>query len=77
MNPPIGFNVTHDNGVVAMVYSEDGDLYPDPPVYRVGLDVMLLELPKRDTFPGFVEVFSDQVCDVWLINDSEPDRLCS
>ena len=61
MDTPVGYNITHDNGVVAMVYSMGADLYPDPPTYRVGVDVMLLQLPKRDTFPGFVEIFSDQV----------------
>ncbi|KAL7282154.1 hypothetical protein ACG7TL_003623 [Trametes sanguinea] len=61
LDTPIGYNVTHDNGVIAMAYSTGADLYPDPPAYRVGVDVMLLQLPKRDTFSGFVEVFSDQL----------------
>lgn len=61
MQEPIGYNVTHDNGVVAMAFSVGKSLFPDPPAYRVGLDVMLLQLPKRDTFPGFVEIFSEQV----------------
>ena len=61
VEPPIGYNITHDNGVVAMAFSTGKDLYPDPPAYRIGLDVMLLQLPKRDTFPGFVEIFSEQV----------------
>lgn len=45
-----------------MAFSSGSDLYPDPPAYRIGIDVMLLQLPKRDTFPGFVEIFSDQAC---------------
>ncbi|TBU32066.1 hypothetical protein BD311DRAFT_655567 [Dichomitus squalens] len=61
IEPPIGFNITHDNGVVAMAYSTGQDLYPDPPAYRVGLDIMRLQLPKRDTFPGFVEIFGEQL----------------
>lgn len=61
IEPPIGYNITHDNGVVGMAFSSGADLYPDPPAYRVGLDVMLLQLPKRDTFPGFVDIFSEQV----------------
>ncbi|KAH9894315.1 hypothetical protein C8Q73DRAFT_695253 [Cubamyces lactineus] len=61
LDTPVGYNITHDNGVVAMAYSAGADLYPDPPAYRVGIDVMLLQLPKRDTFPGFVEIFSDQL----------------
>ncbi|KAI0773881.1 hypothetical protein C8Q74DRAFT_1267188 [Fomes fomentarius] len=61
IDPPIGYNITHDNGVVGMAFSSGADLYPDPPAYRVGLDVMLLRLPKRDTFPGFVDIFSEQL----------------
>ncbi|KAI0722954.1 hypothetical protein C8Q76DRAFT_721089 [Earliella scabrosa] len=64
IDPPIGYNITHDNGVVAMVHSSGSDLYPDPPAYRLGIDVMLLQLPKRDTFPGFVGIFSEQLTDV-------------
>ena len=44
-----------------MVFSSGHDLYPDPPAYRLGIDVMLLQLPKRDTFTGFVGIFSEQV----------------
>ncbi|KAI1792852.1 hypothetical protein LXA43DRAFT_1003505 [Ganoderma leucocontextum] len=58
---PIGYNITHDNGVIAMAFSTGKSLFPDPPAYRTGLDVMLLQLPKRDTFPGFVEIFSEQL----------------
>lgn len=61
LDSPIGYNITHDNGVVAMAFSSGDALYPDPPAYRIGIDVMLLQLPKRDTFSGFVEIFSEQV----------------
>ena len=44
-----------------MAFSTGSDLYPDPPAYRIGVDVMLLQLPKRDTFSGFVQIFSEQV----------------
>ncbi|KAI0637858.1 hypothetical protein C8Q77DRAFT_1088160 [Trametes polyzona] len=64
LDVPVGYNITHDNGVVAMASSVGSDLYPDPPAYRVGIDVMLLQLPKRDTFPGFVEIFKDQLTDL-------------
>ncbi|KAI0771911.1 hypothetical protein BD413DRAFT_678515 [Trametes elegans] len=60
----IGYNITHDNGVVAMAYSVGSHLYPDPPAYRIGIDAMLLQIPKRDTFPGFVEIFYDQLTDL-------------
>ena len=61
IDPPIGYNITHDSGVVAMAFCSGQDLYPDPPAFRVGVDVMLLQLPKRDTFPEFVGIFSEQV----------------
>ncbi|KAH9943110.1 uncharacterized protein BXZ73DRAFT_97165 [Epithele typhae] len=61
LNPPVGYNITHDNGVVGMALSSGDDLYPDPPAYRVGLDVMRLHLDKRDNFSGFVEIFSEQL----------------
>ncbi|KAI9001245.1 hypothetical protein BD414DRAFT_474084 [Trametes punicea] len=80
LETPVGFNITHDNGVVAMAYSVGADLYPDPPAYRIGIDVMLLQLPKRDTFPGFVEVFSDQLTELErnvLLPPSPAPRLSS
>lgn len=33
----------------------------DPPAYKLGVDVMKVELPKRESFPAFVRIFSDQV----------------
>lgn len=50
--------MSHDNALVAMAFAS-GDR--DPPVYRVGVDVMKVELSKRETFPEFVKIFSEQV----------------
>ena len=61
MQEPIGYNITHDNGAVAMAYVSGSELYPDPPAYRVGIDVMLLQLPRRVTYAEFVESVGDQV----------------
>ncbi|KAI0347312.1 hypothetical protein BDW22DRAFT_1411123, partial [Trametopsis cervina] len=58
---PIGYNITHDNGVVAMAYATGPELSPHPPTYRVGLDVMLLQLPRRVGYAAFVESVSDQL----------------
>ncbi|THH33773.1 hypothetical protein EUX98_g385 [Antrodiella citrinella] len=58
---PIGYNVTHDNGVIAMAYASGDDLHSDPPSYKIGVDVMKASLPKRHTFKGFVEVFTEQL----------------
>ncbi|PCH41391.1 4'-phosphopantetheinyl transferase [Wolfiporia cocos MD-104 SS10] len=61
LSPPIAYNVTHDSGLIAVAYESGQDIYPDPPAYRVGIDVMKLQLPRRETFAAFVELFSDQL----------------
>lgn len=33
----------------------------DPPAFRVGVDIMKVELSKRETFTEFVKIFSEQV----------------
>ncbi|KAJ3555145.1 hypothetical protein NM688_g2741 [Phlebia brevispora] len=61
LNEPIGYNITHDNGVIAMAFASGSDLHPDPPAYRIGVDVMKLSLPRRTTYAGFVETVGDQL----------------
>ncbi|KAI0921498.1 hypothetical protein AcW1_004544 [Taiwanofungus camphoratus] len=61
LDTPIGYNITHDSGLIAMAFTSGDDLYPDPPAYRIGLDVMQLRLPRRETFAGFVDIVSDQL----------------
>lgn len=58
IDPPLGFNVTHDEGVIAMAFAT-GDL--GPPAYNIGVDVMQLKVPPRTTFPEFVDSVSSQV----------------
>ncbi|KAF7985217.1 hypothetical protein HWV62_7850 [Athelia sp. TMB] len=58
LDPPLAFNVSHDNALIAMAFGP-GEL--DPPAYRLGVDVMKVELPKRESFPAFVRIFSDQL----------------
>ncbi|KAH0839688.1 4'-phosphopantetheinyl transferase superfamily [Lanmaoa asiatica] len=58
LDPPLGFNVTHDEGVVAMAFGT-GDL--GPPAYNVGVDVMQLKVPPRTSFHEFVESVSSQL----------------
>ncbi|CAL1702316.1 unnamed protein product [Somion occarium] len=58
---PLGFNLTHDNGLIAMVYSTGEDLFLDAPAYRLGVDVMRLRLPHRQSLPEFIEIFSEQL----------------
>jgi hypothetical protein len=44
--PPIGFNVSHDNELVAMAFApgEHG-----PPAFLIGVDVMRVRVPTRGT----------------------------
>jgi len=58
LDPPLAFNVSHDNALVAMAF---GPGEHDPPAYRLGVDIMKVELPKRESFPTFVRIFSDQL----------------
>lgn len=57
LDPPLGFNVTHDEGVVAMAFGT-GDL--GPPAYNIGVDIMQLKVPPRITFAEFVDSVSSQ-----------------
>ncbi|KAK7695644.1 hypothetical protein QCA50_000280 [Cerrena zonata] len=44
-----------------MVFSTGEDLYPDPPAYRLGVDVMRLQPPHRQSLQEFIEIFSEQL----------------
>ncbi|KAH7887945.1 hypothetical protein F5I97DRAFT_1805951 [Phlebopus sp. FC_14] len=52
IDPPLGFNVSHDEGVVAMAFGT-GDL--GPPAFNIGVDVMQLRVPPRTTLSEFVD----------------------
>jgi 4'-phosphopantetheinyl transferase len=58
IHPLIAFNVSHDNALIAMAFGP-GD--HEPPVFRVGVDIMEVKLPQREPFPQFVRIFSEQV----------------
>lgn len=57
-DPPIAFNITHDNGLIAMAFGPGLQL---PPAYGIGVDVMKLSIPRRNSFKSFVEGVSDAV----------------
>ena len=44
-----------------MAFASGEDLYPNPPAYRLGIDVMRLQLPPRLSYADFVESISEQV----------------
>lgn len=59
----IGYNVTHDAGLIAMAFevgtTSDKQHWIDTPAHRIGVDVMRLSLPDRFTFQAFVETVGD------------------
>ncbi|KAK0498528.1 hypothetical protein EDD18DRAFT_1461547 [Armillaria luteobubalina] len=57
LDPPVAFNVSHDNGLVAMVF---GPGTANPPAYTIGIDVMKVRIPGRESFRSFVETVGDQ-----------------
>jgi len=58
VDPPVGFNVTHDSGMIVMAFAAGEH---DPPAYRIGVDVMQVKLPPRETFKNFVFTVGDQL----------------
>ncbi|KAJ7699866.1 hypothetical protein B0H17DRAFT_1157934 [Mycena rosella] len=58
VDPPIAYNVSHDNGLVAMVSSTNSH---NPPAFSVGVDVMKVRIPGRESFASFVETVGDQL----------------
>lgn len=58
INPLLAFNVTHDQGVIAMAFGT-GDL--GPPAFSIGVDVMQLKIPPRTTFTQFVDTVDSQL----------------
>ncbi|KAF8232452.1 4'-phosphopantetheinyl transferase [Tricholoma matsutake] len=58
IGPPIAYNVSHDNALVAMIFAPG--IY-GPPAYNVGIDVMKVRIPGRDTFTSFVDTMGDQL----------------
>ncbi|KAG5654466.1 hypothetical protein H0H81_001965 [Sphagnurus paluster] len=58
LDPPIAYNISHDNALIAMAFAP-GIHYP--PAFSVGIDVMKVRIPGRDTFASFVESVRDQL----------------
>lgn len=58
MDPPIAYNITHDNALVAMVFAPG---LQNPPAFSIGIDVMKVRVPGRESFRSFVRTVDDQV----------------
>ncbi|KAH7930301.1 4'-phosphopantetheinyl transferase [Leucogyrophana mollusca] len=76
IEPPLGFNVTHDEGVVAMAFGT-GDL--GPPAFNIGVDVMKLKIPPRTSFASFVDSVGSQLTalehDIVLADVAEDEAI--
>ncbi|KAH9482619.1 4'-phosphopantetheinyl transferase pptA [Psilocybe cubensis] len=57
-NPPLAYNITHDNNLVAMAFAPG---IINQPAYNVGIDVMKVRIPGRETFDSFVHTVGDQL----------------
>ncbi|KIK08571.1 hypothetical protein K443DRAFT_128470 [Laccaria amethystina LaAM-08-1] len=58
LNPPIGFNITHDNALIAMAFAPG--VY-NGPAFNVGIDVMKVRLPRQETLSSFVQTVGEQL----------------
>jgi len=57
LDPPIEYNITHDNDLVAMVFTSGDQLRCN----KVGIDVMKVRIPGRESFASFVEIVGEQL----------------
>jgi phosphopantetheinyl transferase len=58
LDPPIAYNVSHDNALVVMAFAPG---IHGAPAYNIGVDIMKVRIPGRDTFASFVHTVRDQV----------------
>ncbi|KAF9485383.1 4'-phosphopantetheinyl transferase [Pholiota conissans] len=58
LEPPIAYNITHDNNLVAMVVAPGTH---NPPAFSIGIDVMKLRIPGRETLRSFINTVGDQL----------------
>ncbi|KAF8164978.1 4'-phosphopantetheinyl transferase superfamily [Crassisporium funariophilum] len=58
LDPPIGYNITHDSGLIAMAFAPG---VQNGPAFSIGIDVMKVRIPGRESFSSFVETVGDQL----------------
>jgi len=58
IDPSVAFNISHDNALVAMAFAPG---VHGPPGFKLGIDVMKVHLPRRQTLLPFLETMTDQV----------------
>ena len=59
LDPSIEYNITHDNDLVAMAFTSGGQQRCKNK--NIGIDVMKIRIPGRESFTSFVESVGDQV----------------
>jgi 4'-phosphopantetheinyl transferase len=57
LDPPIEYNITHDNDLVAMAFTS-GD---QQRCKSIGIDVMKVKIRGHESFASFVDIMGDQV----------------
>ncbi|KAJ4472266.1 4'-phosphopantetheinyl transferase superfamily [Lentinula aciculospora] len=58
IDPPIAYNLSHDNRLVVMAFA-DGKSHP--PAHSIGIDVMKVHLPRGNLYRSFVDTFEEQL----------------
>ncbi|KAF8076164.1 hypothetical protein FPV67DRAFT_1712452 [Lyophyllum atratum] len=58
LDPPIAYNISHDNALVVMGFAPG---IHNPPAFSVGVDVMKVRIPGRDTLASFINSVGDQL----------------
>ena len=71
-SPPIGFNVSHDNELVAMAFAP-GEY--GPPAFLIGVDVMRVQVPTRVVAEGvasFLRAVGESTVSGYAVLVSDP-----
>lgn len=60
IDPPVAFNISHDGALVALAFSPLPPGMPAP-THSIGVDIMRVRLPPRETLRSFVGMFAEQL----------------
>jgi 4'-phosphopantetheinyl transferase len=59
---PFEFNVSHDNALIVMAFASGQDDPAHHSPCQVGVDVMRVALPGRESLESFIQIVGNQVC---------------
>ncbi|CAA7260173.1 unnamed protein product [Cyclocybe aegerita] len=54
----MAYNITHDNNLIAMAF---GPGLQNPPAFSIGIDVMKVRIPGRESLESFITTMGEQV----------------